>query len=176
MQSSLAAAVAGNGLAGPWQEAAYRQSVTAFAEAMNAVYWPPSAFPGVDVSFGGDANADGVANGLAFFHGVAPNLPAWTRGVRVTAAANALIVHFREKTGGLGVPGIDYTVNGVRAVLQTSTDLGHDWVSASGTAALEGTPIDEGDGTETVAVRVPIPPSGRQIFVRLSLELLTGEI
>jgi len=76
---------------------------------------------------------------------------------------------FRQRQGGTGTTGFNYNAAGVSYVVQTSTDLTEaTWSEGSTLFSIVGSPVDNGDGTETITVRSTGAVSGRQ-FVRLKI-------
>ncbi|HPA19366.1 MAG TPA: hypothetical protein PLU30_16585 [Verrucomicrobiae bacterium] len=154
-------------IGGPWVWTQFDQSVPAYREELNLSYWPPEAFPGVSVAFGGDANGDGTPNGLAFALGVPPDQRAQGFLPDVLFDVEYLYYSFRQRSGGTGDPGAGYSADGVSYHVEISgTLLGDSWLSGPGLFDVVGTPIDNGDGTETVTIRIQRPEAGR-LFVRL---------
>ena len=71
-----------------------------------------------------------------------------------------------------GNTGIDYALYGVRYKVEASTDESA-WSGAASVLTLDvvGSPTDNGDGSETVTVRLTPPPSGDlRWFARLKVE------
>ena len=64
-----------------------------------------------------------------------------------------LSLTYRRLQGGAGITGVNYTAGGLRYTVQYDADLVAPW--ASGDVVQMGSPIDNGDGTETVTVLVP---------------------
>ena len=76
---------------------------------------------------------------------------------------------FRRRTGGVGDAATAYTVDGITYLPQANLGLDESgWQSGAGLFVAVGAPVNNGDGTETVAVRVRSPlGSNARIFVRL---------
>lgn len=152
---------------GPWVWTQFDQSVPPYREELNLAYWPPEAYPAVSVAFGGDANWDGIPNGLAFALGVPPGQHG--EGFLPAIASDAEYVYyaFRQRKGGTGDPGAGYSVDGVSYHVEVSaTLLGPSWLSGPGVFEVVGAPFDNGDGTETITVRIARSDAAR-LFVRL---------
>ncbi len=168
----IAAALTENGFPGPFMETSFQHRVPPFVASMNENYWPPEAFPDVDLGFSGDTNRDGVANGTAFAFGadseeaVASRLP-----VPFPDGAD-LVMTFRQREGGAGTPGLGYTVDGVRYMIEYSTNLIGPWIEATAIAAPVGSPVPNGDGTATATVRLLRPSGSPAVFARLRVRLL----
>ena len=77
-----------------------------------------------------------------------------------------LAVSYRRMAGGSGTTGVDYTVDGMVYTVQYDADLSEPW--SSGSVVLVGSPVDNGDGTETVTVRMggPMSDAGK-LFIRV---------
>lgn len=81
-----------------------------------------------------------------------------------------LSISFRRMVGGSGSPVSGYTVNGITYTVQLSNDLSAgSWQSGESLLEMVGTPVDNGDGTETVTVRAIVPGGPRQ-FIRLRVD------
>ncbi|MCC5808256.1 MAG: hypothetical protein JJU00_18155 [Opitutales bacterium] len=125
----------------------------------------------LDAPFG-----DNMANIVKFALGIPPMadgshaLPHAER--ESTGDAEYLVFVFRQRTGGTGTPGIDYTVDGVSYRAEASASLGEGtWHSGGDWFELDGPPVDNGDGTETVYLRLkePVAP-GAPKFIRLRID------
>ena len=81
-----------------------------------------------------------------------------------------LEIEYRRLTGGSGTAGVDYTAYGVTYTVETSTSMGSgSWMSGPGNVQVVGTPVDNGDGTETVKVRRLSPIASGCAFIRVSV-------
>jgi hypothetical protein len=165
------ATVSETGFPGPFTEASFQHVVSPFLESMNQDFWPPGDFPGLDLSFDGDTNGDGVANGSAFAYGVNSQSRALDRVPAARPDGEYLVFTFRQRAGGSGTPGAGYEVDGIRYMIEYATDLISPWSEASGVAELVGEPTANADGTETVSVRIPKPPGSGKLFARLRVHL-----
>jgi hypothetical protein len=66
---------------------------------------------------------------------------------------------------------IDYTAGGVTYTVQATDSLANQWQSGAAVAELvPGSRIDNGDGTETVKVRVKLPTGNASKFIRLAVK------
>jgi hypothetical protein len=104
-----------------------------------------------------DPDGDGVADLLEFAFNTVPVNPA-SRAVPSrelpAKAPRSTPVSAKEAPP----PCIDYTVDGIRYTVESSTSLlSGPWTSGPGTVAVTGTPRDNGDGTETITVILPHP-------------------
>jgi hypothetical protein len=81
-----------------------------------------------------------------------------------------LTLTYRLIKGGSGTTGGDYTVLGRTYTVEYDTDLAEPW--SSGSVVPVGDPVDNGDGTETVTVRLttPLDTDGKQ-FIRLRVSM-----
>lgn len=115
---------------------------------------------------------DDVPNLLKFAQGLPPMMPA-TGGPRVdvddSGDGPCLTFTYRQRAGGSGEPGVDYTADGLRFTVETSDALHEDsWGTEAAQIELVGPPVPNDDGTETVTVRVALPDSsGQPRFLRL---------
>jgi hypothetical protein len=88
---------------------------------------------------------------------------------RIQRAGNYAHFSYERRVGGMGATAVDYTASGIRYEVQQSIDLkAGNWESLSFDHDVVGLPRDNGDGTETISIRVPVITSGRmQRFLRL---------
>jgi hypothetical protein len=78
-------------------------------------------------------------------------------------------LRFIQRSGGMGTPGVDYRVDGVRYQVEVSTNL-LEWFHGANFVELVGNPQSNGDGTETVVVRAKVFPNGSEPqFIRLRI-------
>ncbi len=120
-----------------------------------------------------DHMGDGLSNLLKFAFGGTPITPAQTlspsHGIdEILGQRHLTISHRRLEGSGSGTTESGYTVHGLTYLIQTSNSLLTDsW--NSGPSFLQETSVDSnGDGTETVTVRLIAPISQRQ-FIRLQV-------
>ena len=119
---------------------------------------------------------DNMVNFLKFALGIAPMedgshaLPHVER--ENTGDGERLVFVFRQRGGGTGTPGIDYTADGVSYRAETSSSLEDvTWHSGADWFEPDRPPVDNGDGTETVYLRLKEPVArGAPQFVRLQVE------
>lgn len=118
-----------------------------------------------------DNDSDGVVNLLERVFGTDPDSPESgpaTTGTVMEAGGQAfLAMEFSRKKGGTGSAG-DYTVDGIRYLVQFSSNLTA-W-TAAGSGIVPVSIVDDGNGvTETVTVRTvaPASPSAPKGFLRL---------
>lgn len=79
-----------------------------------------------------------------------------------------LQLSYRRRAGGSGTTGVDYSVDGCVYTVEVSSDLGS-WQSSASLVGQVGTPVDNGDGTETVTVRANEPITSGTRFIRLKV-------
>ena len=88
-------------------------------------------------------------------------------------SGDAILLSYRRLAGGSGTTGDGYSMNGIQYFAEVATDLAT-WGTASASVTVDevGTPTDNGDGTETVTLRLHtgavLPGSGRW-FVRVTV-------
>jgi hypothetical protein len=79
---------------------------------------------------------------------------------------------YRERRGGSGIVGVDYTAGGITYTVQAAPTLTLPaWTQGTGVVQQVGLGTPNGDGTETVAVRLlsPVGPANPRYFLRLRL-------
>ena len=109
-----------------------------------------------------DPDGDGWVNLMEFAQGFSPTSPSGSQteiGIRAVTNAvstNAPSFSFRRRTGsGTGTTESGYTVDGITYTLKTSPTLTTpSWQTGSSVIQQVGTPVNNGDGTETVTVRI----------------------
>ena len=122
-----------------------------------------------------DPDSDGLCNLLEFAFGNDPNAaePAAQPVVRVVGGY--LQITYRQLVGGVGTTGVDYACRNLRYSVEVSTSMGAaSWQSGASVVELVAdSVVDNGDGTETVAVRAkqPISAVPRQ-FLRLKVDTI----
>jgi len=160
-----------DGIPGRYASASLSHAVPPYAEAIYADYWPPEDYPDEDLDFAGDANHDGVANGLAFALGFSVADPGVVRFLpTIGTEPEALLFTFRQRDGGTGEPGEGYGIDGTVYRVEASTNLSADsWTFDPDRISITSPPVDNGDGTETVTVRV-LSAAQDSTFLRLVVE------
>ena len=104
-----------------------------------------------------DPDYDGSCNLLEFAQGSNPNSNDSTiKGIQTSTGINGPIFSFRRRSGsGTGSTESGYTLDGITYTLKASTSLSSpSWQSGSSVIQQVGTPVNNGDGTETVTVRL----------------------
>jgi len=91
--------------------------------------------------------------------------------VETSPGARQLEFTFRQRTGGIGTMGAGYATAGITYTVQTSADLNPaSWTEDNSGFQIVGTPVANGDGTETVTVTVRLNgPLNDKRFVRLKV-------
>lgn len=80
-----------------------------------------------------------------------------------------LQLSYRRKAGGTGTTGVDYTAHGYQYAVEVSSTMEPgSWMSGGAQVNAIGSPVDNGDGSETVTVRSNAP-IGRGTFLRLKV-------
>ena len=123
--------------------------------------WQNTQFPsdptGLNSQPLADADGDGWCNLLEFAQGGIPNFKSSSgMGIQSTNATNGPQFTFRRRRGtGTGTTESGYTVDGITYTLKVSTSLSTtNWQTGSAAIQQVGTPTNNGDGTETVTVRL----------------------
>lgn len=81
-----------------------------------------------------------------------------------------LQITYRQRTGGTGITGVDYRAAGMTYRVEVSGTLQKDsWESGTSLFRSVSTPIDNGDGSETVTVEFVFPLGSSKRFIRLKL-------
>lgn len=128
-----------------------------------------------------DADGDGVVNLLEFAFGLNPllasreGLPVGGMEPDPQSGEMHFTLTYRQRRGGVGTPGIDYTVEGILYRAELSTTLTPPtWLSGPTHFESAGSPVDNSDGTETVTVRLkpPVGPDTSEAFLRVGVLLL----
>ncbi len=124
--------------------------------------------------FTADPDNDGVPNGIEFALRTHPRQESSNLLPVTRWTGDFIEIVYRQRKGGTGTIGVDYTADGVRYTVEVSEDLSPaGWSSESGLVQLDGTPVDNGDGTETVTVQLSTSIIGSdQKFLRLKVTLL----
>jgi hypothetical protein len=127
-----------------------------------------------------DPDGDGVPNLMEYAFKLNPGqagrigLPQIALVMDSGTGKEHLTISYRQRRGGSGTTGVDYAAEGVRYVVETTTNLmSETWNSGSSVVEAVGTPIDNGDGTETVSVRLKSSTDqlGNKAFIRIRLVL-----
>ncbi len=123
--------------------------------------WQNTQFPtdptGVTSQPLADPDGDGWCNLLEFAQGGNPNSSDnMTKGIQSSSGTNGPLFSFRRRSGtGTGSTESGYTVDGITYTLKASPSLSSaNWQSGSSVIQQVGTPVNNGDGTETVTVRI----------------------
>lgn len=144
-------------------------------------FWARSALAGRPAAETGplaDPDGDGIVNLLEYAFGLDPlqrdaSPPYFIRNQSTSGGSPFFVVEYRQREGGTGQPGIDYTAAGLRYVVEGSTDL-QSWTvftELPGLAHHRSTAIN-GDGTETVRMEIfhgPLLETAKRVFLRLKI-------
>ena len=127
----------------------------------------------------GDFDLDGLSEIQEFAHGLRPDVANASGQPYVTQAINSsdgktyLQLTYRRRSGGAGTAGVNYTADGLVYTVESNPDLNPTTWQAlgSGQSLPIGSPVANGDGTETVTIRVlpAIEDNSRERFVRLKI-------
>lgn len=122
-----------------------------------------------------DYDGDGMINLMEFALKLNPKgvdavaLKPSAAVVETSPGTRQLEFTFRQRTGGTGTVGAGYAAAGVTYTVQTSADLNAaTWTEDGSGFTVVGTPVNNGDGTETITVRLNGPINGKR-FVRLKV-------
>jgi hypothetical protein len=154
------------------------QSTVAIREGYEA--WRNQHFSGADLidddisGLDADPDGDGLPNSVEYALSTDPTADSSMDFPTVARDGDFLEITFRQRIGGTGTPGIDYELDGINYAAEVSSDLSPEsWNSGTGVFEVLEAPIDNGDGTETVTVRLKnsIPGEVSQ-FLRLKITLM----
>jgi hypothetical protein len=154
--------------------------VVVFVEAVQGYAQWISAYSPIDEAPLADPDFDGVCNLMEYATGGNPKKvgdPAISTLVEDPTSPGDLLFTYRRLRGinlgdASGETGNGYSVYGLNYTVQASNNL-TPWSSAAASLAMqvEGAPVDNGDGTESVMVRLTPPStSNSDWFVRLRVE------
>ena len=143
-------------------------------------FWKTLFFSGADLydemvsGFTADPDNDGIPNGIEFALNSDPTVSSTGDLPVVTEDGTFLEITYRQFIGGTGTVGVDYTFEGIQYTVQVASDLAaDDWMSGSVLVEKVGSAINNGDGTETVTVRLLEAIGGvDKKFLRLQITLL----
>ncbi len=129
------------------------------------VSWPGGP-EGPDAGDLSDPDGDGIVNLLEFAFAADALEPDRSKLPQVKIEENPLDgekyleITYRQRIGGKGATGVSYKVDGLLYKVEITDSLGSgSWSSGSGLVKQTGERVDNGDGTETVTVRVLQPVS-----------------
>ena len=126
---------------------------------------------GSNADYAADPDGDVLKNIFEYGFNLNPTNAASVAFPTASINAGYMVLTYRERTGGTGTVGVDYTAAGLTYTVQVTTDIAGTW--QSGAALVEivpGTRVDNGDGTETVTVSLKQTlSSSTRKFVRLVL-------
>jgi len=145
-----------NGIPDLWETSAYWRLLHAAGNPL-----------GVEKPWSMDSDGDSACDALELATGTSPMSVRERPMLETTMVDGALMVNYRQRSGGSGTTGIDYNVNGLIYAVEVSSDLvtwhrGATWVEAV------GTPVSNGDGSETALIRIK-DTAESSAFVRLGV-------
>lgn len=125
-----------------------------------------------------DPDGDRIVNLLEFAFGLNPLIknttPPYTIGSATTESGSLYFtVNYRQREGGTGSLGVDYTADGLRYTVEASTDL-QTWQPFSSLpgASSHRSRATNGDGTETINLELFLQDTltaNKKVFVRLNV-------
>ncbi len=121
-----------------------------------------------------DPEGDEISNLKEYAFGGDPSIKDPSILPKAIHLGNDVAIAYRRLKGGSGVTGISYTAGGISYRVQVSETLkALEWNAGSDYFDVEGTPTDNGDGTETIQLKLKIPANSnpQRIFSRVDLEL-----
>ncbi|MEI8043799.1 MAG: hypothetical protein WCL11_20480, partial [Verrucomicrobiota bacterium] len=130
---------------------------------------------GTNADYAADPDGDGLKNIFEYAFKLNPTNAASVAFPAGSIESDHIVLTYRERLGGTGTVGVDYTADGVTYTVQVASDLNSAWQSGSSLVELvPGSRVNNGDGTETVSVRLKqtLSNSTRK-FVRLVLTPVT---
>ncbi|MCC5841825.1 MAG: S8 family serine peptidase [Opitutales bacterium] len=124
-------------------------------------------------------SGDGLPNLLKFAFNLDPMRHtadlAPVLGEQMIGSDRHLTLTYRQRTGGSGTPGMGYTVDGIAYHVETSSSLAPDtWHTGAAWFEVAGPALDNGDGTQTVTLRLrpPVGDPDPARFLRLRVDLV----
>jgi parallel beta-helix repeat protein len=109
---------------------------------------------GTNADLNADSDKDGLKNIFEYAFNQNPTNASSGIFPAASLASDYIVLTYRQRIGGTGAVGVNYTANGLTYLVQMTDDLAGTW--QSGPAFVELVPggrVDNGDGTETVSVR-----------------------
>ena len=136
----------------------------------NATWLASLGLTGTNANYNADPDKDGLKNIFEYAFNTNPTNAASVAFPVGSVDNDHLVLSYRERTGGTGTVGADYTAGGLTYTVQVANDLAGTWQSGTTLVEQVGAAINNGDGTETVSVRLKQAITGStQKFVRLVL-------
>lgn len=125
---------------------------------------------GTNADYNVDCDRDGSKN---IFEYAFNQNPTNSNSVVIPSPAindDHLVLTFRERTGGTGTVGLDYTAGGLTYRVEAADTPSGPWTSNASLLEQVGSAVNNGDGTETVSVRLKqTTPATTKKFMRLVL-------
>lgn len=140
---------------------------------------PPDPVPGWAAGYGltgtnaeddADADLDGLKNIFEYAFNLNPTSPAGAVFPAPGIEDDHLVLRFRVRSGGTGTVGTDYTAGNLTYQVQVADSPDAPWISDTGLVEQAGPATSNGDGTDTVGVRLrPAIADLTRKFMRLIL-------
>lgn len=125
---------------------------------------------GANATFTADPDYDGVNNIFEYAFGLNPTNSASVAFPAASLENDHLLLTYRQRNGGTGTVGVDYAAGGATYRVESADTLSGPWQSGVEIVEQVGSAINNGDGTETVTVRLKKAASGtNHSFARLVL-------
>ena len=115
-----------------------------------------------------DLDKDGLATMMECALGGDPAIAEFNLFPKIELISDHPHFIFRQRSGATGTPGVDSRAWGLIYQVQVSDDL-DEWLVGSSYVTPVGSPISNGDGTDTVTVRLSISGADRW-FARLRVD------
>lgn len=119
-----------------------------------------------------DADADGLKTLQEFAFALSPHFAEGGEVLALAKDSSGLEIRYAQRNGGSGTSGVDYRAEGLSYTLEHSADLSPlGWMPVEEAQIEEAhPPVNNGDGTHTVSLRVLPPLSlAPRIFFRLKV-------
>ena len=142
-------------------------------------HWAATALADVPAGQAGmlaDPDADNLANLLEYAFGLDPRVADSTPPYSIEQyplVSDILVVRYPEREGGAGTRGVDYTADGLRYIVEVSTDL-QTWKPYTQLDGLSSEITTDSLGTGLESVRIMLYTYGvlaaeKRIFARLNI-------
>lgn len=126
-------------------------------------WWELQYFGGLDFgqTWTNSYLGDGIANGVKYALYLDPTVQVIADRMPQGVISNGYFsISYRQHAGGSGLVGVDYTMDGLVYCVQVTDSVPTGaWVSGANYVEWTGNRTDNGDGAETVSVRIKQPAS-----------------